>query len=415
MIPRSLYKILIHSVLFLFCLSLTAQINFNQGYFINNDGEKVDCLIKNYDWLNNPIEIWYKFSEMGPEKAISKDEIIEFGINGGVVFEKHVVQIDRSLNSMNRLSTVRNPEFETEELLLKKVVDGKVVLYSYTDQSLNRFFYGDDESTPQQLVYKKYRVGGTKIGENNQFKQQLLNLFNDCEGAPRSRFEKLRYEIDRLTELFIVYNKCDGSVAIVNSEENLSGKKDLFNLIVKGGIRNSNLEAVRNFINSEPLVLDFENQTSLQLGLEAEFIFNFNQNKWSAVAELYYYNYSADAPVVIAEVINGIPFITRDDFYEVEYSALEFLLGGRYSLFTGQNSRVYITPSVAVSFPINNELTESDRKIDEAVTLANFAIGAGFNYGPGYIEIKYGAEKVFFDIIESRYSSFSVLAGFSFL
>ncbi len=392
--------------LFFFCfISLSAQINFNSGYFIKNDGEKVDCLIKNYDWLNNPIEIWYKFSEMGPEKAISKDEIIEFGINGGVVFEKHRVQMDRSLPSMNRLSDERNPVFNEEELLLKKVLAGKAVLYSYTDQSLNRFFYSLNDGEIQQLVYKKYRISGTKIGENNQFRQQLLNLF-DCAGISKSRYEKLRYTIKDMTELFTDYNNCDASGSVVYSEENVSGKKDLFNLTIKGGIRANTIEAVQNSIGSSTEI-DFDNPTSFQLGLEGEFIFNFNKNKWSAVAEVYYYSFKTSDNTSINNVI-----ITE---YSLDYSAVELLIGGRYSMFTGDNSRVYITASLATSLSGNNELLRAGNKVDTVVSLANLGLAAGFNYGPGYIEIKYGAEKVFFDIIESRYSSFSVLAGFSFL
>ena len=38
-------------------LNSYSQINFDKGYFINDSNQKVDCLIKNIDWKNNPTEI----------------------------------------------------------------------------------------------------------------------------------------------------------------------------------------------------------------------------------------------------------------------------------------------------------------------------------------------------------------------
>ena len=36
-------------------VGLSAQISFEQGYFINNEGTKTICSIKNIDWRNNPL------------------------------------------------------------------------------------------------------------------------------------------------------------------------------------------------------------------------------------------------------------------------------------------------------------------------------------------------------------------------
>ena len=34
-----------------------AQVIFEKGYFINREGQKTECFIKNLDWRNNPSSI----------------------------------------------------------------------------------------------------------------------------------------------------------------------------------------------------------------------------------------------------------------------------------------------------------------------------------------------------------------------
>ena len=54
-------------LLFLFTTIFTfncySQISFENGYFIDNNNQKINCLIKNLDWEKNPTEFKYKLSE----------------------------------------------------------------------------------------------------------------------------------------------------------------------------------------------------------------------------------------------------------------------------------------------------------------------------------------------------------------
>ena len=51
-------------ILLAFTLQLfSAQIKFEKGYLITNNGERKEILIKNKDWLNNPTEFTYKIAE----------------------------------------------------------------------------------------------------------------------------------------------------------------------------------------------------------------------------------------------------------------------------------------------------------------------------------------------------------------
>jgi hypothetical protein len=64
----------------LIAFSITAQIRFEPGYFITNTGEKVNCLIKNSDWQNNPTSFKYQLTK---ESKIEDGDILnikEFGV-----------------------------------------------------------------------------------------------------------------------------------------------------------------------------------------------------------------------------------------------------------------------------------------------------------------------------------------------
>jgi hypothetical protein len=53
---KKLFLLIILTQISLNCYS---QINFEKGYFYNNENKKIECLIKNNDWLNNPTQIKY--------------------------------------------------------------------------------------------------------------------------------------------------------------------------------------------------------------------------------------------------------------------------------------------------------------------------------------------------------------------
>ena len=58
--------------------NLFAQISFESGYFIDNNGQKSTVFIKNLDWKNNPKELIFKVQESGPSEEKQISEVAEF-------------------------------------------------------------------------------------------------------------------------------------------------------------------------------------------------------------------------------------------------------------------------------------------------------------------------------------------------
>ena len=122
-------------------LNSYSQVSFEKGYYIDNNDQKISCLIKNLDWKNNPTKFEFKLSENSETQKADIKSIKEFAITNATKFIRSTVKIDRSSGNVNNLNADKNPVFSEEQLFLKVLVEGKANLYEYTDSDLKRYFY----------------------------------------------------------------------------------------------------------------------------------------------------------------------------------------------------------------------------------------------------------------------------------
>ena len=104
---------------FFLCTNAFTQIKFEKGYFINNQNQKIECLIKNSDWKNNPTSFDYKLDENSEVKTNSINNAIEFGIYNFSKYIRADIMIDRSSVYIDKLNYNRNLTFNEERLFLK--------------------------------------------------------------------------------------------------------------------------------------------------------------------------------------------------------------------------------------------------------------------------------------------------------
>ena len=142
-------------LLLIFTISAFSQIKFEKAYFIDNNGVKTECLIKNDDWKNNPDIIVYKLSEPGDKLSSSIKNIIEFEIYGETKYERHIVNIDVSTQDLQKMDSNRRPIWEKQTLFLKVLIEGNTMLYKYTNNNTgSKYFYKTNTSNIKQLVSK---------------------------------------------------------------------------------------------------------------------------------------------------------------------------------------------------------------------------------------------------------------------
>jgi len=385
-------------VILLLSLNSKAQITFEKAYYIDNNDNKVECFIKNKEWKNNPTKFEYRLSEKDEAKTATIETVKEFGIANTFKYLRRTVNIDRSDAEINKLDHNRFPDFSTEELFLKVLIEGKASLYCYEDGDLRRYFYTKNNGDIEQLIRKEYLNKNNGISTNNGFRQQLWLELNH-PSLSQTTFERLDYNQKELSKLFTNYN------AKHNSEHtnfNSKQKKDLFNLSIRPGINRSSFTINNNIANSRNI--NFGNKTGFRLGIEAEMLLPFNKNKWAIIIEPTYQYYQAEHE-------------TKYDNLEVDYSSIELPIGLRHYFYLNKHAKLFINGAFVFDFANNSSInTEYASDIDIKSNL-NFAIGGGYKFKDRYsIELRYFTKR---DLLRnyvhyrSDYQTYSVVFGYS--
>jgi hypothetical protein len=361
---------LIRSSAFILLLSLIgysafAQITFEKGYFVRNDGTRTEGLIKNMDWKNNPSEILYKTESSSPE-IVQIIDISEFGIYGQSTYKTLTVNIDRSVFKIGETYD-RNPNFKKETLALKVLVTGTANLYYYEDRDLIRFFFSTGDSTVEQLVYKEYMVEAQRTGKNELYKQQLwLNV--RCGDVTQASVTKLQYDRNALVNYFQKFNLCSGDQPVL---EKKARRKSLFIKLSPGvGFSALTVEYMDQFLG---FTRKFEDNLSYHVGAEAEMILPFNKNKWGILFEPSFNTFTGEED-------------ETGKNYEVKINTVEIGFGVRHYFFLNQNSKIFLNAMLICYVPLDEALGYLNLS-----TSSNYgaAFGAGYGYKRLSAEIRY--------------------------
>jgi len=393
----------------LFSINFFSQTKFEKGYFIDNANKKTECLIKNMDWNNSPISFEYKISENDIVNKKNIEFIKEFGVYNKSKYKRFDVLIDRSSENLNQLNFDKNPIFKNEKLFLKVLIEGNATLYIYKDENVKRFFYSISNSEPQQLIYKIYNIPDeSKISYNNSYKEQL-NEYLKCSSITQKDIDKLEYKETMLSNLFLKYNQCVNPNFILQKNEN---NKKLFVLNIRPSINFSTLSAQ---LSDMYFVTDFDRKASFGIGVEAEFIMPFNNNKWSVIVEPTY-RYFKDEKKTDADYVSGNYMTTKTD-----YKSIDTPIGIRHYFFLNDKSKFFI--NLSYSFNINMKSTLIYTRSDGSVlhdlkmkSRGNIVFGTGYKYDRYSLEFRYSANRmvlannVYWD---SQYNTFSFIFGYT--
>lgn len=402
------FKFLLVTLLIL-TLTALSQTKFEPGYIIQNNGNKIDCLIKNEDWKGSPTKFIYKLNENVEPKTGSTANVIEFGSAQSFKYVKATVEIDQSSDNVNNLSDNRAPILKEETLFLKVLVEGKASLYFTQKDFTDRYFYRMNNGEIEQLIYKRFFVNSSKIGKNERYKQQLATTLT-CHAINERSFEELQYKPNSLVNLINKYNNCENSESIVYKKNSHRGK---FNLSIRPGVTFTSFSLQRK----GDAKVDFGKNTGIRIGLEAEYILPFNNGKWSIFAEPTYRNYKTEKEIVFVEMLT-FQKVTQ---VKVDYNSIEFPIGGRHYMFLNQNSAFFVDAAVIVDIStLDSHVTSSDEDsydLDVSADVA-FGIGLGFRFKNKYsLQARYhtGRQLLNYQNINSEFNSFALIAGYNFL
>jgi hypothetical protein len=382
-------------ILFFFAIQLVnAQIAFEKGYFINNQGTKTSCWIKNLDWNDNPTRIQYKLSENASVQTIDIENMQEFSIENISKYVRFTVDMDRSSNRLTELSSKRSPEFQKETLFLRVLVGGSATLYGYSENSLLRFFLSKNDQEPVQLVFKKFSISDSNLlRENNQFRNQLWDALK-CKSLSKSTFEQLEYKLSEISQVVEEYNSCGNKTSKNYTKKSNQGK---FHMSLRAGIGLSSFKVQNSLFTTRNI--DFSG-TSYRVGVEFEYVFPFAKNKWAIILEPTYRAFSSST-----ELTGFTP--------EINYRSVEMQSGIRHYLFLPDGSKLFINAIFAFDFASeSSEIRYRDFESYELNGEYNLALGVGYKFKDKFsAELRHQFNRNL--IWSSKYISTSVVLGYT--
>lgn len=411
-------KSILFVINFLFIMTANSQVKFEKGYIITNNNEKVECYIKNFDWLNNPSSIKYKIN-IDDTMILDGDikNIVEFGIDNDSKYKRYDVQIEKSSGILTSLNNNKNPEWKKETLFLKVLLEGEASLYVFTESNSTKYFYETKNHLIEQLLRFEYIFNNTNsdssngfensVKTNNQFRQQLFNNVR-CESMNNSDFENITYDKTSLLRHFTKYNTCTG-----NSTISFVTKKETSFIQLKLTLGGSNaslsIDAPVAYSNRHDKI----SKMIFGYGLEIEYLVPLNKNKWSIFTSPSYYLFDYNDTRIVN---NGF----GDEHLKtiVQYHYIELPIGVRYYMFLNDNTKLFVNGCFVNTFDLKKLLNSNNHGPLAINSSTNFAISFGINYNKKYsIELNsnFNRELLYQSFWSSHYSTIGLKLAYQLI
>jgi hypothetical protein len=375
-------------------LHVFGQIEYEKGYFINNDGVRSDCFIKNGDWFGSPDKIRYKPSESSEAISLNVSEIRELGV-GTARFIRTTLPVELATRDVRKLTINKKPEWKEQTLFLRVLVEGKANLYHYRTKGFDYFFFSVDGADIKQLVYKLYFFtedevknsvylhSNTSYGQNREYINQLQTHVY-CASFSVEKVKQVKYERKPLAKYFADYNACHGIVATDREKHS----QQRVHLKIAPGIGTGSLTRTGTVTS-----IDYGKATDYRIGAELEFVLPFNRNKWSLFIEPAFHSFKT----------TGRNAVT--------YQSIEPTVGGRYYFFLGKNASLFLNAGMVVDMTLTYEARDFTAK-GFSVSVAG---GGGFQYKKFSIEARqYGTRRLLSDTYDTwlNFQKFSFILGY---
>jgi hypothetical protein len=346
-------------ILFIFSVSAFAQIEFEEAYYITQDGVKKQGLIKNLGWKKNPNSFQFKSSENEVPKVVDITEAPLFEIIGQLKYVRAEVPVDQSTDSRTQLGVSMVPEFETDTVFLKVVLEGVASLFELETEVNKRFYFQINNGEIVPLEYKKFFISSTEIRTNKTYQQQLANQLL-CANTEVIDFEKIEYKKRALIAVFKSYHTCMNSEYI----EYKGKKTKRLNISIGPRVYISTLEVTGS---RERDFADFGSVTHFTFDIEVEAFLPFNNNQWSILFGVTPQRFSN----TITNEFGTVSF---------DHSSINVPVGVRFNKYLNPQSRWYLQSGLILTM-----FGETDIQYDYRNGANDTVSKPGFSFATGYI------------------------------
>jgi hypothetical protein len=378
----------------LFCLFFSivsfSQNNFNSGYYIDKNNNKITGFIEDTNPYISPEKINFKSSLDGESVVILIESIKEFKIDSDYKFVNYNVDYDYDQvfisSEINTLG--KEPNIKSKNILLKVLVEGKANLYkAIIDEKVFFYIKNNSDIKPRLLIHRKYNLDDV-IQENNEFRRQLYDEMNS-ETMPFESFLKLDYDEKDLVKIFDKYNRLNNS--LIDNKVNLDKYKNKFFYKIFAGT--SAYSASYSILNQLKLSQTESSIFNPIIGFELSNILNLNRNRSEIFGRIFYQKVAAKT----SYYENSNPNYTRNIALDFDINTINLSAGYRYGFYKTQKSKLFVDASLGLLKSLNStiKLTEivdfipSSPNVDvndsltysgaDAKLFLNFGIGYSFN------------------------------------
>ncbi|RDC62585.1 outer membrane beta-barrel protein [Adhaeribacter pallidiroseus] len=262
------------------------QKNFVKGNLFLSSGDTLSGFIDDQNWDHNPKSISFKDNTAGSIQQFNLNQLNGFNLEGGDVYKKAVVQVDKTPVTHQEIINHPKPIIVLDTVFLLEQVKGKVSLYHLLDEAnKNHFFIQKKDGSLEELVlrlYVTYKNDQPLVGTAEQFKNQLKYSILTDYPALFSQIDKASYTKSSLSSLIEKYNNWlnpENPVQISKISKPLSK----FGLIAGGNITNYKFHGQGyDYL----LATSFKWENNPMIGLFYQLQLPRNRLKWSIYNEL---------------------------------------------------------------------------------------------------------------------------------
>ena len=200
-------------------INLYSQSNFETGYVIDIQKDTIKGFIDYRNWNITPKEIVFKTVPDSKSTIYTPTDILSFNV-AGERYVSGIVTIDESPFRDNELTESEMPQYRTDTVFLKVLLDGNKSLYSLKDENLKMHYFIGQNGAFNTLLFKKYLQnvsGATFVKTNEKFKGQLMVYFQDCPSIQK-KISYINYNQNDLINLFNEYYNCTQNTILYKSK-----------------------------------------------------------------------------------------------------------------------------------------------------------------------------------------------------
>lgn len=266
-----------------------AQVNFQPGYVVTQQGDTLKGFIDYRNWEKNPDAIVFRRSADEAPKEYRASGVRSFAVAN----DRYVSAFVKVEDSPMRVGMLEfNPEFvfHTDTVFLRVLVAGARSLYFYDERK--EHFYIQQDGRFDLLMYKRYlresSDGKKIITETNTYIGQLkAYLSGGCPGTEKA-LKRVAYNRASMEKVFAAYVGCNPKRVSFEAKADRQPSE----LGVLAGITLTTLS-----LNAEPrdllMATSYDQSVNFTGGVFYDLMFRRNRGKWSVNNELIYTSYQA--------------------------------------------------------------------------------------------------------------------------